>query len=80
MTGREIAGMFMLGTVVEVISRPIYGFLSKKVEVRDARTRPSYILVQTAYIRVRVNESILFFRQGCGTMLGVQPRAILRKL
>ena len=32
------------------------------------------------FIRVRVNESKLFFRQGCGTMLGVQPRAILRKL
>ena len=27
-----------------------------------------------------VKESILFFRQGCGTTLGVQPRAILRKL
>ena len=35
MTGREIAAMFMLGTVVEVISRPIYAFLSKKIEGRD---------------------------------------------
>ena len=30
--------------------------------------------------RVRVKESILFFRQGCGPTLGVQPRAIARKL
>ena len=37
MTGREIAAMFMLGTVVEVISRPIYGFLSKKIEVWDLK-------------------------------------------
>ena len=37
MTGREIAAMFMLGTVVEVISRPIYGFLSKKIEVRVSK-------------------------------------------
>ena len=29
--------------------------------------------------RVRVNESKHFFRQGCGTTLGVQPRAIARK-
>ena len=35
MTGREIAAMFMLGTVVEVISRPIYAFLSKKIEDGD---------------------------------------------
>ena len=27
-----------------------------------------------------VKESILFFRQVCGTTLGVQPRAIVRKL
>ena len=30
-------------------------------------------------IGVRVNESKHFFRQGCGTTLGVQPRAIPRK-
>lgn len=36
MTGREIAAMFMLGTVVEVISRPIYAFLSKKIEDGDS--------------------------------------------
>ena len=39
MTGREIAAMFMLGTVVEVISRPIYGFLSKKIEVWDLKKK-----------------------------------------
>ena len=43
MTGREIAAMFMLGTVVEVISRPIYGFLSKKIEVRDLQTSQTNI-------------------------------------
>ena len=30
--------------------------------------------------RVRVKESILFFRQGCGTTPGVQQRVIVRKL
>ena len=32
------------------------------------------------YKEVRVNESILFFRQRCGITLGVQPWAIARKL
>ena len=45
MTGREIAAMFMLGTVVEVISRPIYAFLSKKIEVRDPQTRRTILIV-----------------------------------
>ena len=30
--------------------------------------------------RGSVNESILFFRQGCGPTLGIQPRVIARKL
>ena len=47
MTGREIAAMFMLGTVVEVISRPIYGFLSKKIEVRGLQTTPRHHGVHT---------------------------------
>ena len=52
MTGREIAAMFMLGTVVEVISRPIYAFLSKKIEVRDPQTRRPILIVFCGSLKV----------------------------
>ena len=58
----------------------LVGFEPQSTTVRDYRffnkmfkDRPVVLTFRHAEVRVRVNESILFFRQGCGTTLGVQP-------
>ena len=52
-------------------------------KVKSADLFPSFVSIRKNgwhICGVRVNESKHFFRQGCGTTLGVQPRAFPRKL
>ena len=65
----------------EILSREILSFGNTKNVTKTCLKEIQNLIEDSRKVprlkRVRVKESILLFRQGCGTTLGVQPRAIL---